>query len=113
MACIAEPSSGAKGFDIQAPTGVYLLAFSAILGLGMEGLAARRRVNDEITDFMLQIINHRCGTRRPLSRETAMAIAGGVNELVLRAIETGRVENLRDLALPAVQLVRAVTQERG
>ena len=87
--------------------------FIEILGLGMEGLAARRRVNDEITGFMLQVINRRRGTRRPLSREMAMAIVGGVNELVLHAIETGRVENLRDLALPAVQLVRAVTQERG
>ena len=87
--------------------------FIEILGLGPEGLAARRRVNDEITEFMMQVINRRRGSRHPLSREMAMAIVGGVNELVLHAIETGRVEKLRELAVPAVQLVRAVTQERA
>lgn len=86
--------------------------FIEILGLGSDGLAARRRANDEITDFMLQVINSNRGTRRPLSREMAMAIVGGVNELVLHAIETGRVEELRQLAPPAIELVRAVTRER-
>lgn len=85
--------------------------FIEILGLGADGLAARRRVNDEITDFMLKVINR---NRMPaLSRDMAMAIIGGINELVLHAIETGQVENLRRLAQPAVQLVRAVTQQRG
>jgi AcrR family transcriptional regulator len=86
--------------------------FIEILGLGPDGLAARRRANDEITDFMLQVINSNRGTRRPLSREMAMAIVGGVNELVLHAIETGRVEQLPQLAPPAIQLIRAVTRER-
>ncbi|WP_420475766.1 TetR/AcrR family transcriptional regulator [Noviherbaspirillum sp. ST9] len=86
--------------------------FIEILGLGAEGLAARRRVNDEIVDFMLLVINRSRG-RRPLPREMAMAIVGGVNELVLNAIETGQVERLRELAIPAVQLIRAVTQDRA
>lgn len=86
--------------------------FIEILGLGAAGLAARRRVNDEIVDFMLLVINRGRG-RRPLPREMAMAIVGGVNELVLNAIETGQVEHLRDLAMPAVELIRAVTRDRA
>lgn len=88
--------------------------FIEILGLGPDGLAARRRMNDEITDFMLNVINR--GHRRrssPLSRALAVAIVGGINELVLQAIERGRVPNLRELVAPAVQLVRAVTQDRA
>jgi len=86
--------------------------FIEILGLGAEGLAVRRRANNEIADFMLQVINRNRGARRRLSPEMAMAIVGGVNELVLQAIEKGQVGKLRELALPAVLLVRAVTQER-
>lgn len=69
-------------------------------------------MNDEITDFMLNVIN-RDRSKRPLSRNMAMAVVGGINELVLHAIETGQVERLRQLAMPAVQLVRTVTRERG
>lgn len=90
--------------------------FIEILGLGTDGLAVRRRMNDELTDFILQVINGRGPGRRqaaPLSRELAVAIVGGINELVLQAIERGRVPQLHELVGPAVQLVQAVTQNRG
>ena len=90
--------------------------FIEILGLGPDGLAVRRRMNDEITDFMLKVIN-RAGTGRhrvsPLSRDMAVAVVGGINELVLQAIERGRVPDLHELVTPAVQLIRAVTQDRS
>lgn len=88
--------------------------FIEILGLGPEGLAARRRVNDEIAAFMLQVINGEHGTRKrkvPLSKDIAVAVVGGINELVLQAIEEGRVASLVDLTVPTVSLVRAVTRE--
>lgn len=88
--------------------------FIEILGLGTAGLAARRRVNDEITDFMLKVVNADRGVRKrkaPLSRDMAMAIVGGINELVLQAIERNRLGQLQELAVPAIQLVRAVTRE--
>lgn len=90
--------------------------FIEILGLGSDGLAVRRRMNDDITDFMLQVINRGGRARKratPLSRELAVAIVGGINELVLQAIERGRVPQLHELVAPAVQLVRAVTQDRS
>jgi len=85
--------------------------FIEILGLGAPGLAARRRVNDEITAFMLTVIND--GSISPaatLSPEMALAIVGGMNELVLHAIESNRVDQLRRLTAPAVQLMRALTR---
>lgn len=106
--------------------------FIEILGLGTDGLAARRRVNDEIASFMLKVINNGPGAasgrgngrgrgRRKalLSRDMAVAIVGGINELVLQAIEQDRVSRLQELAAPAIQLVlcimrslrRAVTQD--
>lgn len=86
--------------------------FIEILGLGAPGLAARRRVNREIADLMLTVINAgQVGrtTDNPLSAGMAMAIVGGINELILEYIEQDRVAALRELVTPAAELVRAVT----
>ncbi|HYW57804.1 MAG TPA: TetR/AcrR family transcriptional regulator [Polaromonas sp.] len=86
--------------------------FIEILGLGAEGLAARRRVNQEIAGFMLTVINagrDGCQRDQPLPAEMAMAIVGGINELILEYIEQERVTALGELVEPAARLVRAVT----
>lgn len=77
--------------------------FIEILGLGAPGLAARRRVNQEIADFMLGTIH---GSLTP---QMAMAVVGGINELVLQYIEQDRVAQLGELVAPASALVRAAT----
>ena len=94
--------------------------FIEILGLGAEGLAARRRVNLEIAGFMLGVVNGGQGRaqakRQPepqLSAGMAMAIVGGINELILEYIEQDRVAALSELVQPASELVRAVTQAHG
>jgi AcrR family transcriptional regulator len=90
--------------------------FIEILGLGPEGLAARRRVNEEIADFMLEVVNgtgRGTGRKAPLSRDMATAVVGGINELVLRAIERDQVAKLHLLAGPAGELVRAASLSRG
>lgn len=86
--------------------------FIEIHSLGAEGLAARRRVNQELCGFMLQVVNAAGGRGRkpPLSEEMAVAAVGGINELVLRAIEQGRAGALEELAGPASQLVRTITR---
>ena len=92
--------------------------FVEILGLGSPGLAARRRVNQEIAGFMLGVINGKpsapsvSGRRSALTAELAMAVVGGINELVLQAIEDGRVQSLQELVAPASRLVRAVAERR-
>lgn len=77
-----------------------------ILGLGATGLAARRRVNQEIADLIVGVVLD--GQGRPLAPEMAMAIVGGINELILQYIEQDRVASLQELVGPASRLVRAV-----
>lgn len=86
--------------------------FIEILGLGTQGLAARRRVNQEVADFMLGLVNGGSGRERssPLSPGMAMAVVGGINELILQHIEGERVPQLLELVAPSCQLVRAATQ---
>ena len=83
-----------------------------ILGLGAPGLAARRRVNQTIADFMLGVVNGQGGQLRatPLSPSMAMAVVGGINELILQYIEQDKVAQLGDLVAPASQLLRAVIE---
>lgn len=81
--------------------------FVEILGLGAPGLAARRRVNQEMADFMLKVINAREG-RSVMTADMAMAVVGGVNELVLQAIEQNRVHDMKAIAATTGALVRAV-----
>lgn len=87
--------------------------FIEILGLGSEGLVARRRVNRQIANFMLIVINTDRDKRAPkrvLSDDMAMAVVGGVNELILQAIEQDRVSHLEGLARPAVELLLSVVR---
>ncbi|MES2072592.1 MAG: TetR/AcrR family transcriptional regulator [Pseudomonadota bacterium] len=92
--------------------------FIEILGLGPQGLAVRRRINQELADFMLQVVNAGSAESadgdggKPaalLSADMAMAVVGGVNELVLQAIECDRVNAMQELVAPTLQLIRAVT----
>lgn len=81
--------------------------FIEILGIGAPGLAVRRRMNAEIAGFMQAVIN--ADGRERISPAMAMAVVGGVHELVLQAIEDDRLDSLQALAGPASALVRAVT----
>ena len=74
-----------------------------ILHLGPEGLEARRRVNLELADFIVQTVD--------VTPQLAMAIVGGINELVLEYIEQDKVAQLEDLVAPASQLVHLVTRQ--
>ena len=83
--------------------------FVEILGLGPAGLASRRRVNDEIAGFILELVNGGRRRKQPLSPQMAMAIVGGINELVLDCVARDRGSAIEQLVAPAAQLVRAVT----
>lgn len=97
-------------FDCLASNPVLMrTCYVEILGLGPAGLASRRRVNDEIAGFILEVVNGGRGRRQPLSPQMAMAIVGGINELVLDCVERDRVPAIKHLVAPAAQLVRAIT----
>jgi AcrR family transcriptional regulator len=78
--------------------------FIEILHLGAEGLEARRRVNQELADFILKTVDS-----KTLTPKLAMAIVGGINELVLEYIEQDKVSKLEELVAPSSSLVHAVT----
>jgi hypothetical protein len=85
--------------------------FIAILGLGPEGLAARRRANRRLAEFILAVVNGpsaRPPRARALAAPFAMAIVGAINELILQAIEEDRVEQLPALTETAARLTRAL-----
>jgi AcrR family transcriptional regulator len=89
--------------------------FIEILGLGAKGLAARRRVNSELADFIVAVARH-CPventdirlTQIELTQTDATGLVGAINELILQAIEEGRADRLGELITPASRLVRVV-----
>lgn len=105
-----EQALGAYFAGLAANPLLMRTLYIEILGLGPEGLAARRRVNREIAQLMLDVVNG-AGPKQPLAPQTAMAVVGGINELVLECIEQDQIGRLVDLVQPAAQLVRDVTRE--
>lgn len=82
--------------------------FIEILHMGTEGLKVRRRVNQDIADFVSRVATERAKVNTPLLAAMTMAIVGGINELVLQAIEDDRIDRLADLSRPAAHLVKVV-----
>jgi len=83
--------------------------FIAILGLGPDGLAARRRANEQIAAFIVRVVNASAPTTpRALPASLAMAIVGGINELILAAVERGEAAQLTQLTPSAAAFARAV-----
>ena len=80
--------------------------FVDILGLGLPGLAARRHANQQLADFMQEVVNQP-SSGPVLHSAMAMAVVGGINELVLQAIEQDQVARLAELVAPASALLRA------
>lgn len=85
--------------------------FVEILGLGLPGLAVRRRMNLQIARFIQLAIGGEGDAL--LSPELAMTVVGGINELILEAIEHDRSAQLRELVAPATRLIRAVAVDRS
>jgi AcrR family transcriptional regulator len=80
--------------------------FVEILHLGPDGLQARRRVNREIAEFIVQTVGS-----QNIDAVMAMAIVGGINELVLEYIEQDKVALLGELTEPASRLVHLITRQ--
>ena len=71
----------------------------------------RREVMQHLADFLLQTVNSPSGglvASPALSPTMAMAAVGGINELVLMAIERGEAEQLTRLTPAASEIVRAL-----
>ncbi len=87
--------------------------FMDILSLGEKGLKVRRLGYERLADLIVDMArSHAVQAGRPAnpSRQMAMAVVGGINELILMHIEQGRADKLHELHAPACQLLRAVIQ---
>ncbi len=89
-------------------TRTYLLEIHAA---GPRALKLRREVHLRYADQLRELVRAARGEHpelHPLSAPMATALVGGINELVLVAVEKGHTGQLRELADTAVELVRAV-----
>jgi AcrR family transcriptional regulator len=87
-------------------TRTFLLEIHAA---GPRAMSARREVHDRFAELlraMVQAARKDHPDLRPLSPSMAIAVVGGINELVLVALEKGK--KLGELAQTATDLIRAV-----
>ncbi len=95
------------GWMGQSPALTHAL-FTEILGLGPAGLAARRQVHADVARFIQGLANAPGRAGSPISPAMAMALVGGIHELVFEAVEDGKGASLAELAPVAAELVRRV-----
>ena len=94
----------------QRPALVRAL-YLEMLTLGPKGLAMRRRISERFTRFlMMQVELSRTKEpgKRPLSPTLATATVGGINELIVQAIEEDRANRLVELQPTISEFMRAV-----
>lgn len=91
-------------------TRTFLLEIHAA---GPKALSRRREVHDRFADLLRRLVDQARRSHpevKPLSAPMALAVVGGIHELVLTALERGG--KLRELSSTAVELVRAVLSAR-
>lgn len=97
--------------NLQQRPALVRALYLELLTLGPRGLAMRRRISERFTQFlMMQVELSRVKEpgKRPLSPALATAVVGGINELIVQAIEEGRADRLVELQPTISEFVRAV-----
>jgi AcrR family transcriptional regulator len=95
------------GWMAQSPALTHAL-FTEVLALGKAGLAARRRAHGDMAEFIEDLANAAGRPGNPVSRAMALALVGGIHELMFEALEAGGGASLAELAPVAAELVRRV-----
>lgn len=98
---------------LAAAPAISRAALSDIIGGGDACLAARREQHDRSAAALRRFFDRASGLQpdagiRPIGIETAAALVGGINELVLREFDAGRGDRLEDLAPTIEDLIRSV-----
>jgi AcrR family transcriptional regulator len=97
--------------SLEANPAVTRTFLSDIHAAGPKAIELRRKIHQQFADTLRMLVEseriHMTNVR-PLSRELATAIVGGINELIMLAIEEGRGARLNEVADAAIQLVFAV-----
>ncbi|MDN5697874.1 MAG: TetR/AcrR family transcriptional regulator [Rubrobacter sp.] len=91
--------------ELQARPAVSRTVIVAILHAGPRGLAVRREVNRRFAALLLREMGE-AGTGGPNASALAMALVGGVNELLLEAVENDRTDRITELVGPVTALLR-------
>lgn len=81
--------------------------FIEIQHLGEAGAQARRAVMTDLADFMVETLatdTSQAGVGR-IDVALALAAVGGINELILQAVEQGKAASLPEMTLTASQVV--------
>jgi hypothetical protein len=84
-----------------------------ILAAGPKGLEVRREVNRRYAQLLRESVasvRTKGRERYSLSEPMALAVVGGLNELLLLAVEEGRLDRLGEIAGPAAELMRSVVR---
>jgi AcrR family transcriptional regulator len=123
---IAEAASGPAAWEerLAAAARAYFERLAAepalsraglveIQAAGPRALKLRREVQRRYAELLralsVQVAAERPGIR-PLTPALATAVVGGLNELMLEAVEDGREEHLGELAGTATELLRALLE---
>jgi AcrR family transcriptional regulator len=96
---------------LQAEPALTRTMLLEIQSAGQEALRLRRRGQQRFAALLTEWVAggvREHPARRPISPAMATAVIGGINELVLEAVEQGRADQLTDLDAVVIQFVRAV-----
>lgn len=97
--------------SLQGQPALIRTLFIELLGIGPAGLATRRQIQQRFAGFLqmqVELSRAKEPGKRALSPEMAMAVVGGINELILNAIEQDQVHQLTELAPTVIAFVQAV-----
>ncbi|WP_374593123.1 TetR/AcrR family transcriptional regulator [Aquabacterium sp.] len=86
--------------------------FIELLAIGARGLKVRRDIGRRFADFLcmqVEIVKLQRPAKHSLDPAVAMAVVGGINDLILQAIEDDAADQLVErVARPAAEFVKAV-----
>jgi AcrR family transcriptional regulator len=97
--------------SLQAQPGLLRALYLDTLSIGPAGLAMRRQISERFAQFLMMQVEVARLTephKRPLSPALATAVVGGINELILQAIEDQRADRLTELSDTISEFVQAV-----
>jgi AcrR family transcriptional regulator len=96
---------------LEAQPALVRAVYIELLTIGPQGLAMRRRMVQRFAEFLImqvEVFRALEPRKRPLTPEMAMAVVGGINELILHAIEQGQADRLSALTPTVTDFVQAV-----
>jgi AcrR family transcriptional regulator len=97
---------------LQSRPALIRALFIELLAIGARGLQVRREIGRRFADFLcmqVEIVKLQRPAKHSLDPAVAMAVVGGINDLILQAIEDDAADQLVDrVARPATEFVKAV-----